>query len=211
MEKNVVPSTLINLSGGIDSTYLLWKYLTNKEHVLVHHCNMINHEGRSAPEKIAVDKIISWFLENGLDTFKYIETTFDYGDLEFIVKDIEVVGFMSAVILRSPEYRNMRHIAVSANAHDESNNPEDLSVIRREGLIKLIGPKPLVSEIIFPMLHLTKKEIIDEMPRELLEMTWFCRRPITFDSSGNEIIRNSKDAARWEPCKQCHTCKHVFE
>lgn len=194
---------IVNLSGGIDSTYLLWKYLKEGRNVLVHHCSIKNFEGRIVPESIAVNKILKWLIRNNLNNFKFLNSYFDYGNLNFIVRDIEVIGFLTGVILRNPLHKNIKEIAISANANDESNNPNEQSVVRRKELLSSIMPRKefegyeLDCQISFPIINMTKKEIMKDMPKDLLELCWFCRKPIA-------------DGDTFLPCKKCKTCKEVL-
>jgi len=207
---------LVNLSGGIDSTYLLWKLLSEGRSVLVHSCKMINHEGRAYAEQDAVKKIIDWLNKNNFKNFKYIETEFNYGTMERIIRDIEVVYFITAAILRDPKNKTIKELAVSANAHDESNNPNEQSVVRRREILKTISPRKEFegydSEAIltFPIISKTKKQLIEEMPEELFKLTWFCRKPISLDQNKKILEKNSPDAKYWLACQKCTPCRHVI-
>jgi hypothetical protein len=195
----------------------LWKYLSKGKHVLVHHCDMKNHEGRSAVEMHAVKSILEWLASEGLTNFKYLETRFDYGNVSSIVRDIEVVYFISGAILRNPVYSSIVEIAVSANAHDESNNPNEKSVVRRREILASMLPRKnfegydSLAQLTFPIIHKTKKEIISEMPKELFYKTWFCRRPIAFNSEDQMVPRNHHTAIKWRACKDCTPCRHVID
>lgn len=204
-------STLINLSGGIDSAYLLWKAATEDcyDSIIVHHCNIINNEKRYIIEKISTKNIMSWIYKNSKKRISYIETTFDYKDVDYVIRDIEIVAFMNATILRSGKY-SVDNIMVSANSHDESNDVNEISVVRRKNILDLVGPSGYdSSKLLFPMLHLSKKDIIDELPKELFDLTWYCRRPIGKGSSGKSIDPLSSDCVSWVTCKICKTCRQV--
>jgi 7-cyano-7-deazaguanine synthase in queuosine biosynthesis len=210
------PEVLVNLSGGIDSTYLLWKLLSDGKSVLVHNCKITNHEGRVYAEQNAIKKILEWLKENNLSNFKYIQTEFNYGNMERIIRDIEVVYFITAAILRDQKNKSIKELAVSANAHDESNNPKEQSVVRRREILKSISPRKEFegydSEAVlsFPIINKTKKDLIDEMPEELFRLTWFCRKPISLDQDNNLLEKNSPNASKWLACKKCTPCKHVM-
>lgn len=213
MIKNQVDyNVVINLSGGFDSTYLLYKYLIENKEIILHHCNLINHEGRNVVEKTAVKKIIQWFKDNNMDTFLYYETTFDYGNLPYIIKDIEVLALFTGIILRCPQFSNIKEIAISANAHDESNNPNDFSVINRKKIIETIKFPHIEPELTFPIIHMTKSEIIKSMPKDLVKLVWFCRKPQYFDSQDNRVsLQETENAVYAKCCTICATCVYSIE
>jgi 7-cyano-7-deazaguanine synthase in queuosine biosynthesis len=49
-------------------------------------------------------------------------------------------------------------------------------------------------ECIYPLVDVTKTEVMKMMPYELLKLCWYCRVPIDE-----------------KPCERCHTCKQVAE
>ena len=69
---SIKPKAIIQLSGGLDSAYCLYDWLKNNpdDFIVVHHINMINHEGRAKVEQKAVYDILGWLDKNGLN--KYI-------------------------------------------------------------------------------------------------------------------------------------------
>lgn len=206
-------TALVNLSGGIDSAYVLWKAAEDDDikSIVVHHCNIINGEKRSVVENIATKQIISWISSKTDKKIKYIETSFDYLSVGYIIRDIEIIAFMNAAILRSQRY-SIDTILVSANSSDESNDLGEPSVVRRRSILDAIGPSGNdSSRLRFPMLELSKKEIIKELPKGLLELTWYCRRPIGLDISGNATDPLSDSCVSWKTCHYCKTCRQVDE
>lgn len=185
--KEIQPTTLIQLSGGIDSAYVLYKWLKENpnEYCLVHHINLINHEGRNKFEKKAVYDILAWLDENGLKNYFYLENTFDYGNLSFIIKDVEVCGFHIAVILRNPRWSSVKKVLLPIY------NNETKREKTRRGIIKLVTYHKEV-ELIYPLKETNKHEVMDVMPSELLKKCWYCRTP-KYDL----------------PCGECKTCKEV--
>ena len=47
-------------------------------------------------------------------------------------------------------------------------------------------------DVFYPICEMEKWQLIDEMPKELLELTWWCRAPYNDN-----------------PCKRCFTCQAV--
>ena len=119
---------------------------------------------------------------------------------------------MNGIILRNPKYKDISKILVSANAHDESNDPNEESVVRRREILDIIGPSKNDSKLlIFPMLHLTKQEIIKRIPDTFLEKSWYCRKPIAYSKEGKLISPLDDNVDYWINCRMCKTCMHVLE
>jgi len=187
--------TLINLSGGIDSTFALYRYLKNnpEEKALIHFCHLINHEGREPYESKAVSNILQWLSENNLNNFKFVESQFDYKSLGNIIRDVELLSFLTAVICQNPAHQTISEVILSVNKDEKNrytNKFYNDELIRREKLVKLIAKRYIKFK--FPICEMTKTDIIQEMPKELFDLCWYCRRP-----------KNGK------VCNSCHTCNLV--
>jgi 7-cyano-7-deazaguanine synthase in queuosine biosynthesis len=189
------PIALIQLSGGIDSTFVLYDWLINNpdENILVHHINLINHENRCENEKLAVQRIIKWLSEKGHNNFTYIESTFDYGNIGSIIKDVEICNFFIGIILRSSKWTSVKKVYMPIYRHEKV---ETLRQKRANRLRKLVSNDSILNEklgieVIYPIEHNTKREVIDKMPEGLLELCWYCRY--------GGIM----------PCGECITCMDI--
>lgn len=187
---------LIFLSGGIDSTFTLYKWLIanqsreNKKQILIHHVNMTNQEGRCEFETRATKAVIDWFIKKGWNNFTFTESSFDYGNLKHIVQDIELIGFMQGVLLRSKKY-SVDKVIICASKYDLTLPGYEDRSRRRYNIIKAMMEKDI--EFDYPIIELTREEMIKEMPKSLLKLCWFCRKP----SSGM-------------PCGECRTCLNTI-
>jgi hypothetical protein len=188
-DKKIQPTTLIQLSGGIDSAYVIWDWLKKNpdEVCLIHHINLINHEGRYKVEQQAVYNILSWLDAQGLTNYIYLENTFNYGNLSFIIKDVELCGFHIGIIVRNPRWEKLKKVLLPIY-----NNETKREGIRRNIIKELSYGKKI--ELQYPLRDTTKKEVINKMPKELFEKCWYCRTPNNFISCGN-----------------CKTCKEVLK
>jgi len=178
---------LINLSGGIDSAYCLWRALSEGHRCLVHHINLKNFEGRSDHERLATEKILSWLTSKGLTNWTYVESGFDYGSLKYIVKDLYVWSFFTGVILANPRNKDIKKVVLSVSSKFLAQT--DREERRRSVVRSVAGREP---EWITPIASFTKEEVINMTPPELLSLCWWCRTP-----------RDNN------PCHKCHTCKQV--
>ena len=206
-------SVLINLSGGLDSLYILLNTLsTTSEKIVLHHCKIANLEGRRDVEYVSVLSILDELNLQYPERIKYIETSFDCLKTGYVIRDIEIIAFMNGIILRNPSYKDITKILVSANAHDESNDPTEVSIVRRREILDIIGPNKNESRLLdFPMLHMTKKEIIDSIPDTFLEKSWYCRKPIGYSKEGKIVSPIEESVDYWINCRMCKTCNHVLE
>ena len=195
--------TYINLSGGVDSTYYLWRYLRENPHekVLVHHCLL--NEARKEVEKKAADNIVNYILKSGIYNFDYTESRFTRKGIEGSILDIEVIGFLSGLILKNRKYKNIKKILLSYCFEEtpiiRSHFAQGLELReldkkhrtkRAITLLETAARKEFEYHI--PYINKTKQEMIAEMPKELFAMTWYCRSPINNN-----------------PCNKCFNCKRV--
>jgi len=191
--------TLLHFSGGIDSTHVLYHYLlTNPDkHLLVHHINLISDENRNEAERRSVAKILQWLKDNGLSNFKYIESTFDYGSIEGKVLDGMIVAFFTGVF--TAIYPELFY-TFSCTPKDELQRLGEKIMWRRARYGEISGAIYRARKLAVkrPLIHLSKSEIIAQLPPDLFALTWYCRSPIYQDE---EILT----------CGKCHTCKQVRE
>jgi 7-cyano-7-deazaguanine synthase in queuosine biosynthesis len=186
--------TLLHFSGGQDSTYALYSYLRDnpKKHLLVHHVNL-NHkaEDRVNQEAAACKKIMRWLRANGYGNFTYLESSFSYGDLPRIsIKDIQVVAMFTGIILRTTEYKHIKKVILSWH-RGEVNAPEIGRGYRVKKVLKGLDVEEDRYELLFPIEHLTRQDMAEDMPSTLLGLCHCCRKPV-----GN------KSCGRCKPCKE---------
>ena len=182
---------LLNLSGGVDSVYAAWRLLTDGHRLILHHCILRNREGRHDVEARAVRLVASWLRDHRLRAFTLLESGYDHGNLGRLPYDVEVLGFLTGVVLRDPSRRKIDTVVVSANSADASvTAPTTSRIVRRRQLAEAMVGRRLNWWI--PFAHMTKAQMIAELPAELLELCWWCRRP-----QGTM------------PCRRCRTCREI--
>ncbi len=176
--------TLLNYSGGIDSLYCL----LNSEYDIVHHCSIINHEGRHKAELKAVEASLRLIRAKG-KRFEFIHTTYNYGNTRRIVLDKDVIGFQTGMLMRAYP---IDKVIISSNLNDCSKAEYySRTEKRRHEIIESVSG--IAPKYLHPIAHLTKKQLIEAIPLEFLNVSWFCRKP-----------QNGK------PCARCATCKSVL-
>lgn len=173
-------SILCMLSGGLDSTYVLYKLLTDKKYennaIKVHHVRIDNLENRVVAEELAVVKIIEWLKKKGY----YFTIIPSSGSLSPQVNnsfllDAHIVSFMGGFICSSDP--TIKQVAIGVTATDFQNS-RLTDVIR---ISNSIFDSFTDVEKIYPLSTMTKKEIYNSLPEELRSLTWSCRTPVYKD------------------------------
>jgi 7-cyano-7-deazaguanine synthase in queuosine biosynthesis len=188
-------ATLVMFSGGLDSTAMLVKLLgETRDELRVHHIRMANKERRDDAEQRAVEAIVAWCRDR-YRPFRYSESGLDFADLEAIPIDYLSIAFVACqVAIDTPR---CDRIAVAALARD--TDIENRSARQRrvfDVLYECYRARKLGEpqvQWIYPVYHSTKRELAERLPRELVELTWSCRRPV-------------REAERWRPCGACKAC-----
>jgi 7-cyano-7-deazaguanine synthase in queuosine biosynthesis len=121
----------------------------------------------------------------------YIESKFDYGGIGGIIKDVEVCNFFIGIILRAKRWSSINRIYMPIYKTENVKRQ-----IRANKIRKLVSNNSTLSEkrgveVVYPLLNQTKKATMDAMPKELLELCWYCRY-------GGD-----------KPCGECITCKQI--
>jgi 7-cyano-7-deazaguanine synthase in queuosine biosynthesis len=196
-------TTFINLSGGVDSTYYLWRWL--KEHpeevIRVHHCRF--NVRRKQVEDQASDAIVNWLRDNGYQAnIDYIKTTMTKGTISNTINDIEMIGAIAGFAARLDTIKTVllpyckeetriirRHFAKGKHIKQLEDKHRTAVFIKMMEL----GSKRTF-DFTCDYLMKTKQDMVNELPDELLSLTWYCRKP----------AKNSK------PCESCFNCKRVI-
>ena len=187
--------SLLLFSGGLDSVQVFAQRCMEGKETRLHHVQLKSWNRRHPYEKAAVNSALSWARRNGYGSlFKYTESSFDYGDLKYIVRDHNVWSLFAGIILQDP--KNAGITKVLRTFHRDSvigglESPAGQAAeIAWRGTVERVARRELEFE--YPQLHMTKAEIIAAMPPELVKACWYCRTP-----QGGR------------PCHKCHTCKAV--
>lgn len=194
--------TLIMLSGGLDSLYVLHEALTRTDDVLwVHHVNLINREQRHRAEALACANIAAWCTEH-TRPFRYTESTIDHSAFELFGRDLLMVAFEAGLVVQNAHALWKRGFDrwMLGYCQEEANelvNGVPVAHSARRGLTETCiatSAAPLVA----PPLHsgplLSKRAQLEALPPELAALAWTCRRPIWRQDTPTE-------------CGACKTCK----
>ena len=188
-------TTLVMFSGGLDSTAMLVKLLTeSKDALRVHHIRMANREMRARAEGYAAERIIAYCRER-YRPFQYSESGLDFTALEAIPIDYISIAYVACqVAIDTP---GCTRIAVASLARDtdivnrSARQRQVFDAMYACYRARKLG-EPQV-EWIYPVYDCSKAQIAEMLPPELLTLTWSCRRPV-------------KKPGGWAPCGTCKAC-----
>lgn len=157
-------------------------------------------------EKQATDAILAYFRKQGWTNFDYVETEFSRKGLSSLLYDIEVVFCMGGLAMK--KFRKVHTVIMSrcreelvgnaalsrhfknkgATLNDFHDSKNRVSVAIQA--IQLLSYRKV--KVISPYQDKPKAEMIAEMPKELFELTWYCRKP-----------------KEGKPCGRCFNCRRV--
>jgi 7-cyano-7-deazaguanine synthase in queuosine biosynthesis len=188
---------LIMLSGGLDSTYILYDAVKNSEDkIWVHHIVLKNSvEVRWKEELIAARKVMEYCRK--IRSFPYSESEWGFHFKKYFVWDIDVIAFTAAQIV--PNIAGEDKVTlVTGRVKEDDNNPLSVQQLEYTQTLWEAASKKFAGkvekDILKPIREKHKKELITELPLDLLNMVWYCR---------------NSDQGR--PCGKCKSCKDMAE
>lgn len=183
----------LGISGGIDSAYLGWRLLLAGHPLLVNYTQYRTGQNRWPKEDVAYRAVLDWYISQGLTNWELLPVN-DVGfrhSIGYWLLDHEYLyGFLAGTQLRNKARRDVRFLADSG--HRNSRNRQDTTYQRIWKTLNLNAERKI--RVVFPIQKLTKAQIIEDMPAELLALTWSCRTP-----EGDK------------PCGECSTCKDISQ
>jgi 7-cyano-7-deazaguanine synthase in queuosine biosynthesis len=183
------------VSGGIDSTAMLVKLLAQeRDELRVHHIRMINREKRDLAEQRALEGIVA-YCRARYRPFRYSESALDFGALEAIPIDYLSVAFVACqVAIDTPGCDRVAVGSLAADtdiANRSARQRQVFDVMYACYRARKLG-EPEVRWI-FPVYDTPKPELARELPAELADLTWSCRRPV-------------RGSGGWVACGACKAC-----
>jgi 7-cyano-7-deazaguanine synthase in queuosine biosynthesis len=189
---------LLALSGGLDSVYTAYHHLTTEpqNQLVMFHVDLFHSaENRLESEKQAVMNVLQYFYDKGWQhRFKYVGSPkSDYHQLPRItIKDIQIVAMWKAVILKTPQYSDINRVKLSWHKGEVDRDDIKRGFRVKKMFEALELDRPI--ELEFPIEHKTRKEMVSELPYDLLKHVRSCRKP-KYD----------------KPCRTCKTCLEYIE
>ena len=222
-------SSVLMLSGGIDSVCLLKRLLLETDELLyVHHIHIKNNEGIQYPrykkEAGAVRKIVP-YMKKTFRNFNYTESTIDtrqinqlkpdyYEEEDFSLADLQFVpdqiyyyfigGLLAKISISDKIYIGTCIEDYDIPAH-WNQEKQDLYGVRNiqlwtERIVKLFASATSypnkIKNLHRPHDDNSKKQSIEYLGEELMNMVWYCREPM--EKNGEYVV-----------CHECKSCKDV--
>jgi 7-cyano-7-deazaguanine synthase in queuosine biosynthesis len=201
---------VVMFSGGFDSTALLFKMVKEPVDLHVHHIRLINREKRDKAEDRSVSKLIKEARK--IKPFVFSSNTYECPDscgIGYTGFDLIKVGFvagdvvnmiLSAIRMNTPDPQEIE-VMVGTNKTEIGDVEVFKNDLRYLGAQQAFNshfinyPFTHIPKFSLPFLNIERPELIDFIPKRLLQYTLSCRRPVEV---GNEYI----------PCGLCFACKH---
>jgi 7-cyano-7-deazaguanine synthase in queuosine biosynthesis len=192
---------IVMFSGGLDSVYLLWDFLNKGRRVHAHHVSLKNpnEPGMTEPQDKAALLVKEKLIEMGF-SFKYTESKHEFTFGNSAIFDSDVLCLHASQVCKNytvPVTVNFGWIADGLHRPSivrrfEENLTGNLwTALRASARTKKVAPEKLSTPLLDARMY--KKDIVEMLPRELLELSWSCRKPV----NGSY-------------CRKCVTCKQLM-
>ena len=206
---------IVMLSGGADSIGMLIKELKeNNDFIHTHHIRFINIENRWEEEDLATKKTIEYC--RSIRDFGFSCSTFEIPsfNIAFAGYDLMSVAHIGAIVARaiqnqfnfSQNYLYNAEVLIagtktecgSIENWDDNERKQSADMIFDGNFLDYENAGFNVPKITYPILELTKKEVLEYIPKELWPYISSCRNP-------------TKIGAESIGCGMCHSCIKLTE
>jgi 7-cyano-7-deazaguanine synthase in queuosine biosynthesis len=194
-------------SGGLDSTYLIWKNLKDGNEVTPIYVEIENNKVKSIIEKNRIELLYKKFLEEfrgsffGESKIKNIEyvvnvniKTFE-SNLQFSQMPVWIFALLFCQNLDVDEFQ----IGYVMN-DDAISYLDDIQNIYKSYEAISLEMKPLV----FPLTKMKKYQMANVLPKQYFDLIFSCENATIIGPEDGEIIQ-------YEPCCECVPCSHIIE
>lgn len=213
-------------SGGLDSTYLLYKNLKEGHKVTPFYVEISNNIDKCKIEKQQIVKIYNILCQEITDNnlvqpqiISKLEILKHYdNDLKFV--QIPIWLFVTNYIAQ----HKYDEIQIGYIANDDSiPYVEDIKKTYKS-MNWLFHDSSHRPKLTFPLLKYTKRDMLDVLPPSILELVYSCETPFLGDDLVNlsdveksssyglreEFLSNPEHYQTFEPCGYCDPCKKIL-
>ena len=188
------------VSGGLDSAYLLRRYLMETDDIVhAHHISMRNAgQARWVPEDAAARSVIK-YCEERYRPFGVSESRVDWPFLKHVGWDSDLCIFIGSRVIENL----VGDVTLALGWVIEDSRPADAKRRQARGVagklweacrFALDDPEKAAPKIARPLWKKSKKEVVEGLPDDLVKLTWSCRTPVNTQGT-------------WVACGQCHACR----
>ena len=195
-------NVLIPYSSGLDSTYLVWKNLTEGNQVTVVYFEITNNDSKVILENIHRDYLIKVFQEEFPCLLNKSYMTYKVG----------AVGIINNYGLIQAPIWMLGAFLASGKDFDEIQmgyvqNDCAISYLEEiENLYEAFKPfsqQGKFPKITFPIIKKMKEEMINDLPSQYKRFTYSCENP--------NIIENNKKETVYKYCGHCVPCERYSQ
>jgi len=220
----------ILFSGGLDSTYLVYKALKDGHDVTPVYIEILNNPGKSTIEKQAIfqqflvfktqnkeltGKLMSPQLVGKMEVWKSWDSDLQFNQVPIWLLCIQYM-----------DYRDFDEIQIGYVANDDANAfLSDISKTFKQLMwMRSTDGRPK-AKLTFPLARIQKQEIIEELPYAFREHLYSCETPILLETKHKieipELDMNSQFQRTflgndegmvedYEVCGSCSSCHKIF-
>lgn len=191
---------IVLFSGGLDSTYLIWKNLKEGNIVKPLYFEIENNVNKPLVEKQQIKLLWNLFHDEFKDNIKPIEYTIkidvdENGTNELTFKQIPIwlLGILFSID------RNYDEVQIAYVGNDDAiSYLKEIKKIYKSynEITKLLIP------LKFPLRKCFKCDMLNELPVIYRDLTFSCENPNIISNIDNNII--------FEPCGDCSPCKKII-
>jgi len=223
------PSSVIMLSGGIDSVSVLKRILEETdERIYAHHIHIKNNSGaqykRYKAEAEAVRKVVPYMKRTFRD-FHYSESTIDTRQImnlfptdikeeedEIFINNIDFPDqlyfhFIAGMLAKVTHSINV-YIGTCKEDYMVHSNGNILGRYAISGKIREATAHPFEVTLQNPHDNQSKKENMEYLGKELMEMVWYCREP-SFKNNKLITCNTKQEEEQNYQLYSCQVCTHV--
>jgi|ERR1035437_852605 7-cyano-7-deazaguanine synthase in queuosine biosynthesis len=189
-------------SGGLDSTYLVWKNLTDGNEVLPIYIEIENNKTKTILEKNRTKLLVEEFrkdkdFENKIRDVKCIlKVNVEANEDSLYFKQLPI--WMFGMIFS--QSMDVDEIQIGYVCNDDAiSYLEDIQNIYKSYQNVCEPMKPLV----FPSTKMKKQQMAHKLPKLYRDLIFSCENATIIGSQDAEIIN-------YEPCCECVPCKNII-
>lgn len=194
--------SMILVSGGLDSAYILWKYAQYNEDIVCHHIALNKSiSKRVKSERISVERQIKYLEERG-KKIKLLTSEVSFSDDKPPIRD-----WYSAVML-SLNYvlrEKVSHIVVGDDLPDSYDRAQEYSTLPAQYANEIAALNHFVKTYTYNKCDICTaldannlSEKYFEMPEDYRKLIFSCRKPV--------YINNPNSIRICEACGNCESC-----
>lgn len=187
-------------SGGLDSTYLIWKNLTEGNEVYPIYIEIKNNDGKVRLEKNRVGLLYDKFNEEFGDKIHSVRYA-----LEILVRDTSVSELhLNQLPIWIIGLQWLHGLDVSEFQFGYVMNDDAISYIDDIKTIhkSFSGLHDRVIELTFPLIKEKKCMMANKLPKRYFDLVVSCESP--------EIVDDKCEILKYEPCCNCPACNRLI-